>query len=108
VVKAYVRTHPDHYARCMVVEFDGGGKVELWGDPAKAVASLLIFTNSTVKSWVSGKGLEVEVPEEAREALIALGRRPPTWKEAAEKGFLQNPTPQHVIRTLALNAILKG
>jgi hypothetical protein len=68
--------------RILVVE--GGGKIELYGDPVKAVASLLIFNNSSVKGWVRGKGLEVEAAPETWEALKALSANPP------------NPLPQRL------------
>lgn len=106
MVKAYVKTERHHYVRALAVEFEGLGKVVLWGDPSKAIAALLLFKNSKVGSWTD-KGLEVEASEGVYEALKALSKKPPTWKEAANAGLLQNTTPQHVLQTLSLNAILK-
>lgn len=107
MVKAYVKTESRQYSRALAVEFEGLGKVVLWGDPSKAIAALMLFNNSRVGSW-TGKGLEVEASEEAYEAFKALSRKPPTWKEAADAGLLQNPTPQHVLQALSLKAILGG
>jgi ABC-type glycerol-3-phosphate transport system substrate-binding protein len=104
LVKLYVRTETNRYTRILVVE--GGGKIKLYGDPVKTVASLLIFNNSSVKGWVREKGLEVEATPETWEALKALSAKPLTWKQAAEWSFLQNPTAEMILRTLSLNALV--
>jgi hypothetical protein len=104
LARLYVRTETNRYTRILVVE--GGGKIELYGDPVKAVASLLIFNNSSVKGWVRGKGLEVEAAPETWEALKALSANPPTWRQAADWGFLQNPTAEKILQTLSLNALV--
>ena len=104
MARLYVRTDANRYMRVLVVE--GGGKIELYSDSAKAVASLLIFNNSSVKGWVRGKGLEVEAAPETWEALKALSANPPTWKQAADWGFLQNPTAEKILQTLSLNALV--
>ncbi len=106
-MEAFLRTEANRHTRILIVELGDGRTAKLYGDPAKAVAFLLIFNNSTVKSWVRGKGLKFETAEEVCEAIEALSRNPLTWREAAERGFLQNPAPQRVLRALALDAILK-
>lgn len=107
MVEAFVRTETNRYVRTLVVEFQDGGTAKFWGDPVKAVVSLLLFRGSVVKSWVFGKGLEVELDEETCRAIRALSNARLTWKQAADRGFLQNG-PQHILRTLALDMILKG
>lgn len=107
MARAFIRTGTNRYTRCLVVEFDGAGRAEFWGDPVKVVAALLIFNNATVKSWVRNKGLEVEVAEDVITALKALSREPMTWQTAAKNGFLQDPTPQQIINALSIKAILK-
>jgi len=104
LARLYVRTETNHYTRILVIE--GGGKIKLYGDSAKAVASLLIFNNSSVKGWVREKGLEVEAMPETWEALKALSAKPLTWKQAADWGFLQNPTAEKVLQTLSINALV--
>jgi hypothetical protein len=104
LARLYVRTETNRYTRILVVE--GGGKIKLYGDPVKAVASLLIFNNSSVKGWVREKGLEVEAMPETWEALKALSAKPLTWKQAADWGFLQNPTAEEILQTLSINALV--
>ncbi len=114
-MKLYVRTETSHYTRKLIITWDQGrralgkGKrtLEFFGDPTKAVALLMIFNNSQVKGWICGRGLEVEAPPEAWQALEALCKHSLTWKQAAEYGFLQKPTPQHILKTLSLNALLE-
>lgn len=106
MVKVYIRTEVHHYVRALTIECEDCGRIVLWGDPTKAVAMLLIFNNSEIKSWTA-KGLEVDLSDEVYEAIKALSKRPVSWKEAAEGGLLKNPTPQHVLQALSLKTILK-
>lgn len=106
MVKAFVRTETNRYVRALVVEFQEDGVAKFWGDPVKAVVFLLLFRNSTVKSWVRGKGLEVELDEGACEAIKALSKARLTWESAVKHSFLQNPAPQRILQTLALRAVL--
>jgi len=104
LVRLFIRTRADYYTRIPVVE--GEKEVRFYGDPVKAVASLLIFNNSKVEGYVSGKGLAVEAPPDVWEALKALSAKPLTWRQAAEWGFLENPTAEKVLRTLSINALV--
>ena len=104
MVRLYVRTDTDHYARILVVEYKG--EIRLYSDPVKAVASLLIFNNSHVKGWVRRKGLEVEATPDTWNALKALSANPLTWRSALMWGFLKNPTAESVLQTLSLNALV--
>lgn len=105
-MKLYIRTELNRYVRRLVVE-GAEGRAEFYGDPVKAVATLTIFSNSEVKGWIKGKGVEVEAPPEAWQALKALCSASLTWKRAAEYGFLRKPTPQNILRTLSIEAVLK-
>jgi len=106
LVRLYVRTKfGSGMSRCLLID-DGGGEIKIYGDPAKAVASLLIFGNSKVKGWVRGRGLEVDAPPELVWALKALSARPLTWSQAAKMGLLQNPTPEGTLRALSLNTLI--
>ena len=104
MVRLFVRTGTNRYARILVVE--GGGKVKLYGDPVKPVATLLIFNNSNVKGWVKGKGLEVEASPEIWDALRALSATRLTWRRGFGVGFLKNPTAERVLQTLSINALV--
>ena len=105
MVRLYIRTEMHKMVRALVVGCDGA-KIEIYGDPAKTAASLLIFNNSRVKGWVRGRGLEVDAPPELVRALKALSARPPTWSQAAKMGLLQNPTPEGALRALSLNTLI--
>jgi len=105
LVRVYVRTETNRYTRILVLE--DGGKIRLYGDPVKTVASLLLFNNSQVGGWIGGKGLEVEVTPDTWRALKALSAHRLTWKSALMWGFLKNPTAESVLQTLSLNALLK-
>jgi len=106
LVRLYVRTTSNRSTRILTVECEGG-IIRLYGDPVKAVVSLLIFNNSHVKGWVRQKGLEVEATPDTWRALKALSAHRLTWKSALIWGFLKNPTAESVLQTLSLNALLK-
>lgn len=91
----------------MKVEFEGAGEVVLWGDPAKAVAVLLIFNNGRIIRWTQ-RGVEVDVGEEVYEALRALERARLSWRDAVKMGFLKSPIPEDVIRALCVRALVGG
>lgn len=105
MVKVFVRTKMRQYGRALVIDFGDGRAAEFWGDPVKAVVSLLLFKNSTIGPWIRNKGLEVEVSRETLEAIKALSKVKLTWKQAAQKGFLK-AEPEHIIRELALERLL--
>jgi len=104
LIRLYVRTSTNRFTRTLIIE--GEGKVALYGDPVKAVASLLIFNNSDVKGWVKEKGLEVEASPEIWDALRALSTTRLTWRQAAEWGFLKNPTAERILQTLSIDALV--
>ncbi|MEM1976765.1 MAG: hypothetical protein QXX29_02565 [Nitrososphaerota archaeon] len=106
MVKVFVRTKMRQYGRALVIDFGDGRTAEFWGDPVKAVVSLLLFKNSTIGLWVRSKGLGVEIGQETFEAIKALGGVKLTWKQAAQKGFLK-AEPEHIIRELALERLLR-
>jgi hypothetical protein len=107
MVKVYVKTDPHYSARAFTIKFEGGGEVKFWGDPVKTVAVLILFCNSSVGAWNSGKGLEIETTDEVCTALRALSKTHLTWKEAVAKGFLQGNVLQNVLHELSLSAVLK-
>jgi hypothetical protein len=81
-------------------------KIVFHGDPAKAVAVLLLFKNSVVGAW--GKsGLEVEAPADVYETLKLLSKCPPTWKNTVEWKLVPDTTPEKVRQFVCTSLLFK-
>ncbi|MEM2687872.1 MAG: hypothetical protein QW796_05950 [Thermoproteota archaeon] len=107
MVKIRFRTEYCGMSRLLKIMFNDGSQVRIWGDPAKAVAFLLIFCNAWAVRW-AGRDVEAEIDGEACEALKALGRARLTWRKALSLKLLEGATPDRVISALSINVLLGG
>lgn len=81
--------------------------ISLHGDPAKAIAILMIFKEDSVGPW-GNNGLDVEVPADVYEALQLLSKcKTLTWKKAFEWGLIPDPTPEKVKHFACIIGLLK-
>lgn len=92
------------------LEVDDGNTVyRFFSTPSKAYISYMLLSNSAVHGWVPKRGLKLSTAEEALEAVRILNklRKPLTWRRLYEWQALSAPSPDRMIRAVALERLIE-